>query len=372
MEKYQKFIIGLVWAIIIVLFISYFGNIFVWILLSAFIATIGSPFMKLLKKMRIIPKWLASILTLGIISFVIVFAFSILVPLIADQVSKFQAIDIETVSDALEKPIKEIDDFISTSPIFDQPEFSIEDFVLDKIHSIISFNSVGKVLNSVGGTAWNFLLSTFSIFFISFFLLKDKESIAKATLVMVPKSFEKEVITIYKSIKNLISRYLFGVMLEVLCMMTLFTTGLYIIGVNFSLSLLVGIIAGMLNIIPYLGPWIGAGIGVLLISIGNLDMDFYNEILPLNIKVLVVVAIAQIIDNILFQPLIYSKSIKAHPVEIYLVIIIAGSIYGVIGMMLAIPAYTVLRVLAKEIIYLNKKTSDENIVELEEIKNENI
>ncbi len=184
-----------------------------------------------------------------------------------------------------------------------------------------------------------------------------------STMKITPKSIEGELKIITHSIKNLITRYLFGMILEVLCMMTLFTIGFYIVGVNFSLALLVGIIGGLLNVIPYLGPWIGVGIGVVLITIGNINMDFYAEILPLDFKVLIVVAIAQIIDNVLFQPLIYSKSIKAHPIEIYLVIIIAGSVYGVVGMMLAIPAYTILRVIIKEILYVNKTASDAKYME---------
>jgi len=362
MERYQKFIVGLVCVVLIVLFTAYFGNIVFWLLLSLFIVMIGNPIMKLFGKIRIkrfvFPKWLASLLTLVIIWFVIIFSFSILVPLVVEQVSKIQAIDIETVSEGLERPIKQIDDFVRSKPIFGEPNFSIEDFVLDNIYSIISFSSVGKFINSIGGTAWSFLLSAFSITFISFFFLKDKEKIKRALSKIIPKSIESEIKIVYNSIRNLITRYLFGVILEMLFMMTLFTLGFTLVGVNFNLALLVGIIGGLLNVIPYLGPWIGAGIGVILITISNINLDFYTEILPLDIKVIIVVLIAQIIDNILFQPLIYSKSIKAHPVEIYLVIIIAGSIYGVIGMMLAIPAYTILRVIAKEILTLNKASSD--------------
>ncbi|MDR2008975.1 MAG: AI-2E family transporter [Bacteroidales bacterium] len=378
MEKYQKFIVGLVFAIITVLFISYFGNIFVWLLLSLFITMVGSPLMNLFDKIRIkkfgFPRWLASLLTLIIIGSVFALFISIFVPLIADQVSKFQAIDIETVSEGLEKPIKEIDDFVRNTKLFNEPDFSVEDFVLSKISSILSFQSVGSLINSIGGTAWTFFLTIFSVVFISFFFLKDKERIKKSILDITPEVIKGELKIIVNSIKTLITRYLFGVILEMLCMMTLFTTGFYIVGVDFNLALLVGIIGGLLNIIPYLGPWIGAGLGVVLITIGNINLDFYSEILLLDFKVIVVVAIAQIIDNVLFQPLIYSKSIKAHPIEIYLVIIIAGSVYGVVGMMLAIPAYTILRVIAKEILFLNKTASDARQIKKKEalIENESL
>jgi predicted PurR-regulated permease PerM len=362
MERYQKFIVGLILTALIALFTAYFGNIVFWLLLSIFIAMIGSPIMKLFGKLKIkkfaFPRWIASLLTLILIWGVISLTVRIIVPLVIEQVSKIQAIDIETISEGLEKPIKQIDDFVRERPIFGEPDFSIENFVLDNISSIISFSSVGKFINGIGGTAWTFLLSAFSITFISFFLLKDEAKIKNGLLKIIPKSLESEIKIVYNSIKKLISRYLFGVILEVLSIMTLFTIGFTLVGVNFDLALLVGIIGGLLNVIPYLGPWIGAGIGVVLISISNINLDFYTEILPLDLKVIAVVLIAQIIDNVLFQPLIYSKSIKAHPIEIYLVIIIAGSIYGVVGMMLAIPGYTILRVIAKEILTINKKNSD--------------
>jgi predicted PurR-regulated permease PerM len=166
--------------------------------------------------------------------------------------------------------------------------------------------------------------------------------------MLVPSKYEEKAQNVLNSVRNLIARYLLGVILETVFMMTLFTVGLYLIGVQFDLALLVGLIGGTLNVIPYIGPWIGATIGVILITTANIQLDFYTEIMPLILKILGVVAVAQLTDNILFQPLIYSKSVKAHPLEIFFVIIIAGSMYGVLGMMLAIPAYTVLRVVLKE------------------------
>lgn len=121
-----------------------------------------------------------------------------------------------------------------------------------------------------------------------------------------------------------------------------------IVGMRFELALLIGLFAGIFNIIPFLGAWIAAALGVLLAITGNIGLDFNTHILPLIYKLLAVFVIARIVDDFLLQPLIYSKSVKAHPLEIFLVILIAGSIAGIVGMMLAIPTYTVLRVIAKE------------------------
>lgn len=352
MEKYRKYIVGAIGLTLLILFVIYFTNIIGWILIALFLATLGSPMVRFIRKLRIgklvTPKWLAALLTLATMWFVLIMAFQLLIPLVIDQIGEFQAIDVETVSEGLEKPIKNLDDFIQQTPIINQPDFSTEDFVIEKITSIVSFTSVGNFVNDLGGTAWNLFLSIFSITFICFFFLKDTHLFDKGVLMLVPSKYEEKAQNVLNSVRNLIARYLLGVILETVFMMTLFTVGLYLIGVQFDLALLVGLIGGTLNVIPYIGPWIGATIGVILITTANIQLDFYTEIMPLILKILGVVAVAQLTDNILFQPLIYSKSVKAHPLEIFFVIIIAGSLYGVLGMMLAIPAYTVLRVVLKE------------------------
>ncbi|MDD2386072.1 MAG: AI-2E family transporter [Bacteroidales bacterium] len=352
MEKYQKYIVGAFGLGILILFVIYFTHIIGWILIALLFATLGSPMVKFIRRMRIkkfvIPKWIAALVTLATMWFIIVLAFRLLIPLVVDQIGEFQAIDIETISEGLEKPIKNLDDFIQQTPIINQPNFSTEDFVIERITSIVSFTSVGNFINDLGGTAWNLFLSIFSITFICFFFLKDTHLFDKGVLMIIPKNYEEKAQNVLNSIRNLIARYLLGVILETLFMMTLFTLGLYLIGVPFDLALLVGMIGGVLNVIPYVGPWIGATIGIILITTANIQLDFYTEIMPLILKIIGVVAVAQLTDNIVFQPLIYSKSVKAHPLEIFFVIIIAGSIYGVLGMMLAIPGYTVLRVVLKE------------------------
>ena len=130
--------------------------------------------------------------------------------------------------------------------------------------------------------------------------------------------------------------------------LTLVTLGMTIIGVGFRHGVVIGLVAAVLNIIPYLGPWIGAAIGVVLGVASHLYLDFSTELLPLIGYMVAVFTVVQITDNAIFQPVIFGTSVKAHPLEIFIVIIVAASLAGVVGMILAIPAYTVLRVFAKE------------------------
>ncbi|MDD3686506.1 MAG: AI-2E family transporter [Bacteroidales bacterium] len=358
MEKYKKYIVGLIGLVLLSLFLIYFTDVIAWILISAFIAMLGNPIVEFIRKFHIgkfhVPTWVASMITIVMMYTVVIIGFSLLLPLVVNQINEFQSIDIETVSEGLEKPIKSIDDFIQKTPIINQPGFSTEDYVLEKISSVINFTTVGKFVNDLGGTAINLLMSLFVITFTSFFFLKDKDLFDKGVLMIVPTKYEEKTKKVLASIRKLIARYLFGMILETSLMVLLYTLGLYLIGVEFSLALLIGLICGVLNVIPYIGPWIVASIGLVLFITANIQLDFSAEVVPMIIKILVVIGVVKLIDDSVFQPFIYSKSVKAHPLEIFFVIIVAGHMYGVLGMMLAIPGYTVIRVIAREFLYQYK------------------
>ncbi len=204
------------------------------------------------------------------------------------------------------------------------------------------------MFNKIGGALGNVLIGIFAVLFTTFFFMKEDKLFERGVLLLVPEKYEDKTKNALRKIRKLISRYFIGLIVQVTGIIILVTTGLTITGIEFSLSLLIGIIAGFLNLIPYLGPWIGAAIGIVLVIAGNLGMDFYGEMLPMLIFVLLTFAVTQLVDVMLFQPTIFGNSVRAHPLEVFLVILIAGKLAGVIGMMLAIPSYTVLRVLAKE------------------------
>lgn len=352
MEKYQKYLIGFLGFALLVMFVIHFSHIIAWILVSALIAMVGGPIVILLERIRFkkikIPKWLTALITIAVLWTLIIMFFRVSIPLISYQISEFQRIDVESISEGLEVPIKNIDDFIQSSPITNQPDFSTEDFIVEKITNIINITNIGGFFADLSGILWNIVLSIFAITFISFFFLKDRSLFDKGVLAIVPEKYEEKTKHVLISVRNLISRYLIGIILQSLCMMILYISGLYIIGVDINLAVLIGVIAGVLNVVPYIGPWIGAVIAFVLITVANIETDFYLHTMPIILKMLGVVAISQLIDNIVFQPLIFGKSVKAHPIEIFIVILVAGSLYGILGMMLAIPTYTVLRVIAKE------------------------
>ena len=127
-------------------------------------------------------------------------------------------------------------------------------------------------------------------------------------------------------------------------------------------AILIGFFAGLMNTIPYLGPFLGASFGVMIVISSNIDASFYDTTFPKLIKIVCLFGAVQLIDNFIVQPQIFSKSVKAHPLEIFIIVLMGARIGGVIGMVLAIPLYTIFRVLAKvflsEFKVIKRLTSD--------------
>ncbi|HOY39537.1 MAG: AI-2E family transporter [Bacteroidales bacterium] len=352
MSKIYKYLIGSLGVILMILFVFLFPDITAWILISVVIAMIGSPLVEFLSKIRfrklIFPRWLAAIITLGAFYSIIFLFFWFFIPLVAGQINEFRKLDVTLIEQGFDEPIRVVDSVINDYHLSADENFSVRQIATEKIQSIVNFSSVSNFLSNVTSTISTSLLGLFAISFISFFFLKEKYLFDRGVIAMMPEKVEEKTRNVLASIRKLISRYFIGLILEIICVMSLITGGLTLLGLKFELAILIGMFAGVFNIIPFLGPWIAAALGILLTITGNIGLDFNSEILPLIYKLIAVFVVVRLIDDFILQPLIYSKSVKAHPLEIFLVIIVAASIGGVIGMMLAIPVYTVLRVIAKE------------------------
>jgi predicted PurR-regulated permease PerM len=194
--------------------------------------------------------------------------------------------------------------------------------------------------------AGNFFIGMFSVIFISFFFLKDENLFSNIILVMTPEKSAEKISVILRDTRLLLSRYFSGVCFQVFVMMTIEVAGLSIFGI--PNALLIGTFGGMMNIIPYLGPLIGATVGILLCLSSIVSMGNYNDIIPFTLIIICVFSFANMVDNFVIQPFVFSNRVKAHPLEIFFVILMAGSMAGVPGMILAIPSYTVIRVIARE------------------------
>ena len=330
----------------------YFKSIVAYILISSIFTLIGRPIVTFLNKLHYkklkIPNAISALLTVVLLWTLILVFFRVFIPLIAQQAGELSAIDVESIMSNLQEPIDKIEAFFVKYNINSNNNQSMDQYLTEKFMSVLNVSVLSNLFGSIAGILGNIFIAAFSISFITFFFLKDKGLLSDGILLFVPDKYLEKTEHILMSVKKLLTRYFIGIIIQISGIITLVSIGLTIVGIDFSDALVIGLVVGLFNIIPYLGPVIGAILGLVLGLATNIDLAFYSELLPLLGYMSIVFIIVQVIDNIVFQPFIYSSSVNAHPLEIFLVIIMAGSLFGITGMILAIPSYTILRVIAKE------------------------
>lgn len=338
-------------GLVTVFLIWYFSAIVTYIIISLVVSFIGRPLVKRLRKTKIgkfqIPDGLAAFLTLILLWVIFIGFFRFIIPLLINEFNTLSGIDFNSVLETIEQPLSRILSFTKGEHITID-NTTLPDLLREQLASKFEFSRLSNLLGFVAGTLGNVMIGFFSVSFITFFFLKEQQMFRNGILLLVPTEMEEKAGKILSSVTYLLRRYFIGLVFEVFMVMLLDTVGLTIIGIDFQDAVVIGLFCGLFNVIPYLGPWMGAGIGIMIGIAINLSADFMSFTLPLIGLMALVFLIVQILDNILFQPLIYSSSVKAHPLEIFLVILAAGSMAGILGMILAIPVYTILRVIAKE------------------------
>lgn len=354
MKNFIRNILILAGIVFVVFCVWYFREIVIYILVAGVLSIMGRPLVDLFDRIKIrkisIPKAISALLALLIIWGLIFLFFYIFVPLVASQIQQLSSIDSEQLVKIIEEPIRKTENLLrALNP--DLEELSVRAYIASKITDILSIEFVQDMIGSAARTMGNIVIAFFSISFIAFFFLKDQHLFFESIVMWVPDKYVDNVTRALYSIKALLTRYFVGIVIQSTCIMIMMTTGMTIVGIDFHQALVMGLIAGILNVIPYVGPWLGFFITVTMGIASHLGYDFQSVIVPLVWKMALVVAITQATDNVVFQPVIFSSSVRAHPLEIFVVVLAAGFAAGIPGMILGIPAYTVLRVFAREFFY---------------------
>lgn len=340
-------------AIILLGFLIYqFSYIVTYILIAAVLALVGRPLARKFQTIRYkkfhIGKSGAALLTLLTLWVGLICFFGFLIPLVVSEVNQLSTINVPEVVTYLNNALNQIKiNFPELAPSI-PVSGTIETYLESQLRGLLNVGEVSRLFGSVATVLGNFFLMIFSVSFILYFFLKEEDLFGTWILVLSPEKMESRIANVMDKVGNLLKRYLIGMLFQILGVMTLSIIGFSIAGLGFGHAVVVGVFAGILNVIPYIGPWIGALFGLVVAVANNLDSSFTEVTLPLMFWVIIVVMVVQFIDNMIFQTVIYSNSIKAHPLEIFFVILMAGGIAGIPGMILAIPVYTVIRVIAGE------------------------
>ena len=354
MNKLARYIIIISVAAIVLFTAWYFSNIIIYIVVSAVLSIIGRPLVRFFDKLKFgkyfCPHWLSAALTLLTIFFIVFAILYIFIPLVSWQLKELASVNISQLVEQISKSFHGVEGQIKDL-IPGAEQFSFNQFLTENLTSYFNFSSIVNVFGSVSNMLINFLMAMFCIFFITFFFLKEDNLLTNGITVLFPKKHEKSISQVMQSINTLLIRYFTGILIEMGCVMFLLVAGLTLFGgLKFSTAMVIALSAGIFNVIPYVGPLIG-GIITAIVALAT-DANFIaTGNMSIIIPIVMIFAFVQLIDNIVLQPLIYSNSVKSHPLENFLVLLIAGNLAGIWGMLVAIPTYTVIRVIAKEFLY---------------------
>ena len=328
-----------------IIFLFYFSflliNVLVLVAIAVLLGFIFAPFVRLLEG-KGFTRTISTLIVFAVFGFLLYLGLSFVIPKLFYQMDQvivlLEDFSLNEELNVLEKKI------LSVFPLFRKGELSL------KVQGIIStsFNdAINHITQYVSGIV---SVAAFLVIvpFITFYLLKDSAVIQKGLIHIVPNKYFEMSYWILKRITLQLGRFVRGWIFDATFVGIAIGFGFYFIGLPNALPL--GVIAGIGHLIPYFGPVIG-GVPAIILSIiqtGDLSQ------VPL---IMTIVALTYTLDNGFVQPYVFSKSVNMHPIIIILLIIIGSELFGLIGMLLAVPTATVIKTAATEIYFAYKNYS---------------
>jgi len=337
-------------AILLGIFLlSYFlyaiQSVIIYIIIAGILSLIARPIILFLRGKLKFPNTIAVVFTMVLMLGLLTSLIAMFIPLITEQGKSLSLLEVDKLQENVQQIFNQTTAYFSSKGIDVLSELKNVDFVSQ-------FKEIPNLLNYVLGTVGSLSVGLFSVLFISFFFMKDSQLLKKGVMAIIPNGTEGRFSKSLETINDLLSRYFIGLLFQITILFILYTLILLIF--NIDNAVVIAFLCALLNLIPYIGPMIGGVLMFVLSMISNIGLDFQTEILSTSLWILFWYLIAQIVDNFASQPLIFSKTTKSHPLEIFLIIIIGGLLFGIVGMITAIPMYTALKVILKEFLSDNK------------------
>ena len=356
MKENLKYIVAFIAFALGVFLLWYFKAIVFFVFVSAILSLVTRPLYNFFRgerkgqdkrKLSLSNGWSALATVLLIWALILGFVSNV-VPFVIEEIHFLSQVDFSLILERLENMTTS-----AITPFYDSLIGNIgfpmiKEQLNELLVSVFDFGKLQSMVTSVADFVGSAFIAMFSISFITFFLLKDEWLLLESIKLFVPEVYYVGVDHMLWSINRLLRRYFVGILIQITLISILVIAGMLIIGLEFRHALIIGLFSGFINIIPYLGPIIGTSFGLLVSTVVYLQMSSPPAMFLFFGGVVLLYVIVQLTDNIVFQPVIFSSSVKAHPLEIFLVIIMAGYMAGMFGMFLAIPVYTIIRVIAKE------------------------
>lgn len=348
-SKFQSYF-WLIAGLLLFVTVYYFFSLAVYVAVATVIMLVSDPMVNKLSNFKLfkysiqLPRYLSALIVLSLIVAFLSIILIAFIPIINKQIYSLRHIELNYLKENFYSYLYKLEQYYKS--IYPNESKSILELIQEKI---ITFFNPKNIADTIGSTlvfTGNIFIAFFSIIFITFFMIKDKELLKQKIFLFVPEKEKNSVNNILKKCKETLSRYFIGLLVQVSGIFFCNFLGLSLMNVQNALS--IATISAILNIIPYIGPLMGMIFAFFIVTATYLNYD--TSIAIIYVKTFIIMLGTQLIDNFVFQPLIFSKSIKAHPLEIFLVVIAAGTLYGILGMLLAIPVYSVIRITLKQIL----------------------
>jgi len=342
----QRFFIYLILFIAaFLLFGWYFSNVTVYLILSLILAALLRPLTNRINDFHLvrqhIPRWLAILISYSAILLLIFLLSLMFLPLINNQLIILSEMDLEGIYLQIQEPVGQMERLLLRYQLLDnKPGSLFEEFKNSIIEFIKTFDFGGFISGLINVTS-SLLIGIMAVGFITFFLLLENGLLRRNLLNLIPNAYFELSVATFTKVEKLLSNYLFGLLIQMLFIFSLASLGLTLAGVEYALT--IALFAAVANLIPYAGPILGSLFGII-VGISTVTFSNDAEYTYFLFKILSVFALVQLTDNVVLQPMIFSKTVKAHPLEIFVIIFVGAKIAGILGMIFAIPVYTIFRV----------------------------
>lgn len=324
----------------ILYFLKTISTVLIYILIAAVVSLIGRPVVRFLRNKLKFNQNLAAVSTMALLMAVLGVLIALVIPLLAQQGENLSLLDLKALRASGENLYREMSQYFGI-----ENAVLLQNFNEGEVLSSLSLDQVPAFFNTVFGVLGNFSAGLFSVIFISFFFLKDSVLFENGILMFIPAAEQSKTKEAFFRIKELLSRYFLGLLFQILILFVIYSTVLAIFSI--PNAMVIAFLCALLNLIPYVGPIVGGLLMMFLTMSSQLGASFNEVILPKTTYVMIGFIMGQLVDNFLSQPLIFSKSVKSHPLEIFLIILCGGLLMGVTGMVVAIPLYTAIKVVLK-------------------------
>lgn len=330
LDRVVRFIIGMAALSVALLILYNYSNLVVFLVLAMLLSYILDPFANYLQTMGI-NRTFGITLILAMVILILVFISTSVIPIIAIQMAELTAqLNIENVrliAIRVENLLINKFDFI--------PKGFLEENVTVILNELFNVDKLSSVVSNALSIFTNIFSAFLVVPFAAFFFLKDGSKIRRDILRLVPNKYFETTLTVIDKIEKRLGLYFRSVLLQSFLVAVSSWATLSIAGLDNSLS--VGIAVGLANTIPYFGPIIGYFLSAIvsIVEVGNFSMVA---------ACIIAILIVQILDNVVFQPMLFSRSADMHPVAILFIILVGAETAGILGMLIAIPIATIIKI----------------------------